>query len=60
MAMLRSVLGVIVGVLVMWWVVAGIASASHAIFPPSVGLDPMPSADLEKILAVSLPSPGLQ
>jgi hypothetical protein len=47
-------------VLVKCWVLAGIAFASHAIFPPPVGQDPMPPADLEKILAASLPSPGMQ
>ena len=58
--MLRSVLGVIAGGLVMWLVVAGIEFASHVIFPPPVGLDPIQPADLEKILAASLPSPGIQ
>jgi hypothetical protein len=56
--MLRSVLGVIAGVLVMWLVVGGIEFASHAIFPPPIGLDPMEPADLEKILAAS-PAPAL-
>lgn len=51
--MLRSVLGVIAGVLVMWLVVAGIEFASHVIFPPPAGLDPMQPADLEKLLAAS-------
>lgn len=51
--MLRSVLGVIAGVLVMWLVVAGIEFASHAVFPPPAGLDPMQPADLQKILAAS-------
>lgn len=51
--MLRSLLGVIVGVLVMWLVVAGIEFASHLIYPPPPGLDPMQPADLEQILAAS-------
>ena len=51
--MLRSLLGVIVGVLVMWLVVAGIEFASHLIYPPPPGLDPMQPTDLEQILAAS-------
>ena len=51
--MWRTLLGVIVGVLVMWLVVAGIEFASHVIYPPPVGLDPMQTADLEKILDAS-------
>ena len=51
--MLRSILGVVAGVLAMWLVVAGIEFVSHMIFPPPVGLDPMQPADLEKILAAS-------
>ena len=51
--MLRSLLGVIAGVVVMWLVVAGIEFASHLVYPPPAGLDPMQPADLEKILAAS-------
>lgn len=51
--MLRTLLGVIVGVFVMWLAVAGIEFASHMIYPPPPGLDPMQPQDLEKILAAS-------
>ncbi len=51
--MLRSLLGVIVGVFAMWLVVAGIEFASHMVYPPPAGLDPMQPADLEKILAAA-------
>ena len=51
--MLRSILGIIAGVVVMWLVVAGIEFASHMIFPPPVGLDPMQIGDLQKILAAA-------
>ena len=51
--MWRTLLGIVVGVVVMWLVVAGIEFASHAIYPPPAGLDPMQTADLEKILAAS-------
>jgi hypothetical protein len=51
--MWRTLLGVVVGILAMWLVVAGIEFASHMIYPPPVGLDPMQTADLEKILAAS-------
>ena len=50
---MRSLLGVIAGVVVMWLVVAGIEFASHLVYPPPAGLDPMQPADLEKILAAS-------
>jgi hypothetical protein len=51
--MWRTLLGVVAGVVAMWLVVAGIEFASHAIYPPPAGLDPMRTADLEKILAAS-------
>ena len=51
--MWRSLLGIVVGAVVMWLVVAGIQFASHVIYPPPAGLDPMQPADLERILAAS-------
>lgn len=51
--MLRSLLGVITGVFAMRGVIAGIEFASHLIYPPPPGLDPMQPQDLKKILAAS-------
>ena len=51
--MWRSLLGIVVGAVVMWLVVAGIQFASHVIYPPPAGLDPMQTADMERILAAS-------
>lgn len=51
--MWRSLLGIVVGAVVMWLVVAGIQFASHVIYPPPAGLDAMQPADLERILAAS-------
>lgn len=51
----RTILAVLAGIAVMWLTVSGIEFLSHALYPPSPGLDPTDQAALAKIIAASPP-----
>lgn len=50
-AILRCVLGVLLGLVAMFLVIMGIEYLGHALYPPPPGLDPMRTDDLSAIMA---------
>lgn len=50
--MVRTILGVLVGLVVMFVVIMAIEFLGHALYPPPPGLDPMAPEDLSAILAM--------
>jgi pimeloyl-ACP methyl ester carboxylesterase len=53
----RSILGIIVGVALAMFLIVGIEYLAHVLFPPPAGLDPNNADDLAQILA-QMPAPG--
>lgn len=49
--MLRTILGIVAGVLVAFVALMGLEMAGHAAMPPPAGLDPADPADLEQMVA---------
>ncbi len=56
--MLRTILGVVAGLVVMLVAITGIEFLGNALYPPPPGLDPMVPADLERIIAGQLSGAG--
>ena len=49
--MLRTILGIVAGVVVAFVVLMGLEMAGHAAMPPSAGLDPADPEDLKQMVA---------
>ena len=49
--MLRTILGIVAGVLVAFVVLMGLEMAGHAVMPPPAGLDPADPEDLRQMVA---------
>jgi pimeloyl-ACP methyl ester carboxylesterase len=54
MTMVRTVLGVIAGLMTMFVVIMAIEAAAHAVYPPPAGLNPMLADDMARIM-MSMP-----
>jgi cation transport ATPase len=48
---IRSILGIIVGVVLAFFVIAAVEYLAYVVFPPPAGLDPRDAADMPQILA---------
>ena len=51
--MSRTILGMLVGLVVMWLTVAALEFLGHAVFPPPAGLNPSSPEDLQQIIAAA-------
>lgn len=51
--MLRTILGIVLGVIAMMIAVSGIESLGHLLYPPPPGLDPQNAEDLDSIIAAA-------
>ena len=51
--MLRTVLGIVAGVLLAFAVLIGLEMAGHAAMPPPAGLDPSKPEDLKQMVAAA-------
>jgi len=50
--MLRTILGILAGMVVTFLAIMGIELLGHALYPPPPGLDPMVPRELEQIMAM--------